>query len=92
MTGTPMPVKPEDVEIGKSYQIQNGTVRKVLEIVPEQMRTKRDDVSDRDIIRYEAEKWGYDSNRHGGKTRVRMKMREKMNRADFAKEVSRRVD
>lgn len=87
-----MPVKPEDVEIGKSYQLHNGTVRKVLEIVPEQRHHRQEEVSDRDIIRYEAEKWGYDSNRYGGNTRVRLKTREKMNRADFAKEVSRRID
>jgi hypothetical protein len=87
-----MPVKPEDVELGKSYQMPNGMVRKVFEIVPDGVRRTRDDVSDKDIIRYEAEKWGYDENRHGGKTRVKQKIREKMKRCDFAKEASKRLD
>lgn len=88
-----MPVKPEEVELGKSYQLINGTIRRVFEIVPDAAaRRGRDDFSDKDIVRYEAEKWGYDSSRHGGKTRVKMKVREKMTRCDFAKEASKRVD
>lgn len=87
-----MPLKPEEIVMGKSYQILNGTVRRVFEIVPDAIRKSRDDVSDKDIIRYEAEKWGYDNSRHGGKTRVKMKVREKMCRCDFAKEASKRVD
>lgn len=86
-----MPLKSEDIELGKSYQLVNGTIRKVFEIVPEHP-SRRDEVSERDIIRYEAEKWGYDEGRHGGKTRVKLKVREKMKRADFAKEASKRLD
>lgn len=85
-----MPLRIEEVELGKSYQLINGTVRKVFEIVPE--IANRNEISERDIIRYEAEKWGYDQSRHNGKTRVKMKVREKMKRADFAKEASKRLD
>lgn len=87
-----MPIKPEDVELGKSYQLTNGTIRRVFEIVPDATARSQNDVSDKDIIRYEAEKWGYDPTRHGGKARVKMKVREKMNRCDFAKEATKRVD
>lgn len=86
-----MALKSEDIEMGKSYQLINGTIRKVFEIVPEHSG-KMNEVSERDIIRYEAEKWGYDQSRHGGKTRVKIKVREKMKRADFAKEASKRLD
>lgn len=87
-----MPVKPEEVELGKSYQLTNGTIRRVFEIVPDSVARGSNDVSDKDIVRYEAEKWGYDAGRYGGKTRVKMKVREKMMRCDFAKEASKRVD
>ena len=85
-----MPLKPEEVELGKSYQLLNGTIRKVFEIVPE--IPTQDKISERDIIRYEAEKWGYDQSRHNGKTRVKQKVREKMKRVDFAKEANKRLD
>ena len=85
-----MPLRIEEVELGKSYQLLNGTVRKVFEIVPE--ISTNDEISERDIIRYEAEKWAYDKSRHNGKTRIRTKVREKMKRADFAKEASKRLD
>ncbi|MCH2546846.1 MAG: hypothetical protein MK052_04455 [Alphaproteobacteria bacterium] len=86
-----MPLKSEDIHMGKSYQLLNGTVRKVFEIVPNKTG-KRGEVNDKDIVRYEAEKWGYDPARYGGKTRVKIKVREKMHRVDFAKEVSKRLD
>lgn len=85
-----MPLKPEEVELGKSYQLLNGTVRKVFEIVPE-IPTK-DEISERDIIRYEVEKWSYDQSRYNGKTRTKQKVREKMKRADFAKEANKRLN
>jgi hypothetical protein len=85
-----MPLKIDEVEIGKSYQFANGTVRKVYEIVPE-LRNKAE-AHEQDIVRYEAERWAYDNNRYGGKTRVRVKVREKTKRSDFAKEAIKRLD
>lgn len=88
-----MAVNLEDVEIGKSYQLANGTVRKVYEIVPDSASAHvRENISKADIIRYEATKWAYDASRDGGRSRVKVKVREKLNRADFAKEVLRRID
>jgi hypothetical protein len=86
-----MPLKIEEVELGKSYQLQNGTIRKVFEIVPENP-ANFNGACDRDIIRYEAEKWSYDVGRFGGKTRVKVKVREKMKRCDFANEATKRID
>lgn len=86
-----MPIKIEDIIMGKSYQLTNGTTRKVFEIVPDKAG-RNNEADAKDIIRYEAEKWGYDSRQHNGKTRVRLKVREKMKRADFANEASKRLD
>lgn len=88
-----MPVKPAEVEIGKSYQLNNGVVRRVFEIIKDpKVANKPDEVSDADIIKYEAEKWGYDARKHQGKTRAKVKVREKSKRSDFAKEVQKKLD
>lgn len=87
-----MPVKPHQIEVGKTYQLNNGTTRKVIEIVPDPKHAARDEVSEGDIIRYEAEKWGYDTHRFNGKTRVRVRSREKLKRSEFAQEASKQLD
>lgn len=87
-----MSIKKEDVEIGKTYLLPNGNSRKVFEIIPHASVRGSDEVSEHDIIRFEAEKWGYDKGQYEGRTRVRIKTRAKMRRGDFAKEASKRVD
>lgn len=87
-----MAVKLEEVELGKTYQLNNGSTRRILEIIPDGVRKRQDEASDEDIVRFEAEKWGYDPGRHGGHTRVKVKVREKQKRCDFAKEVIKRLD
>lgn len=86
-----MSIKSDDIELGKSYQLPNGLVRRVFEIIPFDS-TNFNGISDQDMIRYEAEKWAYDNNRFGGKTRVKVKVREKMKRSDFANEAAKRID
>lgn len=88
-----MPVKLDEVEIGKSYQLNNGMVRRIFEIVKDpRVAHAHNEISDADIIKFEAEKWGYDAKTHGGKTRTKIKIREKLKRVDFAKEASKRLD
>ena len=91
MESSTMAIKIEEVELGKSYQLHNGTTRKVFEIVPFN-HNRQEGLSELDIIRYEAEKWGYDKGKYGGQTRVKVKVREKMKRVDFANEAVKRID
>ena len=85
-----MVLRIDDILLGKSYLLLNGTTCKIFEIIPR--GHSRDEINNRDIICYEAEKWIYDDKRHNGKTRVRIKVREKMQRFDFAKDAARRLD
>ena len=88
-----MAIKMDDIEIGKSYLSKVGSARKVLEIVPDRSNgVKFGEVAEEDIIRYESEKWGYDAAKYAGKTRVKVKTREKMRRIDFAKDTVKRLD
>lgn len=84
-----MPLRIEDVKVDKSYQLPNGIIRKIYEIIPV---ISSKEIHSRDIVRYEAEKWAYEANRYGGKTRVKVKVREKMHRGDFANEAAKRLD
>lgn len=86
-----MVLKLEEVELGKRYQLANGIIRRVFEIIPDPT-VKQGVVSVNDIIRYEAEKWGYDMEKGGPHTRARIKVREKLTRKDFAKDVYKRLD
>ncbi len=87
-----MSIRIDEVELGKTYKAQNGATRRVIEIIPDRASRKDDDISNRDVIRYEAEHWGYDKTRHNGHTRVKIKVREKQNRQDFAKDSVKRLD
>ena len=88
-----MPLKATEVELGKSYQLNNGTVRRIFEIIKDpKCAGKPEEISDADIIKFEAERWGYDASKHGGKTRAKLKVREKLKRIDFAKDALKRLD